>query len=598
MTLVFAFDRDWTVDVNPHPRHAAVPLEWVEYLAHETDHAVYAIGNQTLAEEAAIPGVVDIVGRHSDEWDEWLGGKQPDGYYERFPTRRERLALIEDLHPNADGYVVIDDLDLSDVDGWDHYHAWEFVPAVEQGDIDPALPWVRDVVTDGGRPTAAGIVPVDASHLSTFLDEYGETPGFELTFVENGETTTGLLWNVSLLAATGDDPSTTPAVRCTPVAPDGDRFTVPVDAVEKLSVVEPPLEAVIARAKTPTERATAFRRVADVDPDAVRVSSILTLLDCEETTTLQQRDAVRALRSVAAARPEECLPAVPILRSLLGHEDLASPTDALATLRAIGESSPGDIAPATSDIIPYLDSERVPARREAAACLAPISREFPSDAVDAIPGLVTVVEDGVDGQGAAVSALNSIASELPEAAKPAAQPLGDATLNESLADDIRLTAAAALGSIVHESPSVAVDTVDDIAQLCDADNYKLRNNAVALLFDVAAVHTDVVEPYVDDIAALLTVNDAYTRTNASGTISRVAEDFPDSVAHLTPTFTDLLTDDDPRVRENACWTLGYLRAADAESALATRAQQDSIKTVQVRAEWALSQINRRGARDD
>jgi len=62
--LVFAFDRDWTIDVNPHPRHDAVPLEWVRHLAHETPHAVYAIGNQTLAEEAAIPGVVDIVGRH------------------------------------------------------------------------------------------------------------------------------------------------------------------------------------------------------------------------------------------------------------------------------------------------------------------------------------------------------------------------------------------------------------------------------------------------------------------------------------------------------------------------------------------------------
>jgi hypothetical protein len=93
--LVFAFDRDWTVDVNPHPRHDAVPLVWVRHLAHETPHAVYAIGNQTLAEEAAIPGVVDIVGRHPDDWDEWLGEKQPDGRYEQFPLRRgERFISI------------------------------------------------------------------------------------------------------------------------------------------------------------------------------------------------------------------------------------------------------------------------------------------------------------------------------------------------------------------------------------------------------------------------------------------------------------------------------------------------------------------------
>jgi hypothetical protein len=137
---VFAFDRDWTVDVNSHPRHQAVPLDWVRHLAHETEHAVYAIGNQDLADEAAIPGVVDIVGRHDDEWDEWLGGKQPDGHYERFPTRRERLALIEDLHPDADAYVVVDDLDLSDVESWEHYHAWDFIPEVERGAIGPNLP--------------------------------------------------------------------------------------------------------------------------------------------------------------------------------------------------------------------------------------------------------------------------------------------------------------------------------------------------------------------------------------------------------------------------------------------------------------------------
>ncbi|MFC7043798.1 hypothetical protein [Halonotius sp. GCM10025705] len=176
---VFAFDRDWTVDVNPHPRHEAVPLEWVRYLAHETSHAVYAIGNQDLAEEAAIPGVVDIVGRHEDDWEQWLGAKLPSGRYEQFPKRRERLSLIADLHPEADEFVVIDDLDLSDVSGWEHYHAWEFVPAVKQGLIDPDLPWVQDMSTDGGLPTMAGIMPADPNDLVSFLNEYAEAPAYE-----------------------------------------------------------------------------------------------------------------------------------------------------------------------------------------------------------------------------------------------------------------------------------------------------------------------------------------------------------------------------------------------------------------------------------
>ncbi len=148
--IAFAFDRDFTVDVNPHPRREAVPIEWVRHLAHETGHAVYAIGNQDLADEAGIPGIVDIVGRHADDWDEWLGEKNYHGNYERFPSRRERLHLIADIHPDAEAYVVVDDLDLSDVEGWDHYHAWDFVPAVEAGDIDPSLPWAEPSMT--GEP--------------------------------------------------------------------------------------------------------------------------------------------------------------------------------------------------------------------------------------------------------------------------------------------------------------------------------------------------------------------------------------------------------------------------------------------------------------
>ncbi|MFC6721579.1 hypothetical protein ACFQHN_29350 [Natrialbaceae archaeon GCM10025896] len=175
--LVFAFDRDWTVDVNPRPDHEAVPLEWVRHLAHETEHAVYAIGNQELVEEAAIPGVVDIVGRHPDDWDQWLGEKGPDGYYERFPSRRERLALIADLHPAADDYVVVDDIDLDDVDGWHHYYAWDFVPAVKQGDIDSDLPWVEAPGTGSDLTTAAETA--SSERQSSSLDSDRTDPNTE-----------------------------------------------------------------------------------------------------------------------------------------------------------------------------------------------------------------------------------------------------------------------------------------------------------------------------------------------------------------------------------------------------------------------------------
>jgi len=593
VTLVFAFDRDWTVDVNPHPRHEAVPLEWVRHLAHDTDHAVYAIGNQDLAEEAAIPGVVDIVGRHDDPWDEWLGAKQPDGYYEQFPLRRERLTLISDLHPDADGYIVVDDLDLSDVDGWEHYHAWDFVPAVENGDIDPALPWAREPVADGGRPVSAGIMPVDASDLSSWLSDHRDAQGFELTYTDETGESTVLLSSMSVDAVFLEEPSQAPGALCTPFAPGADQFIVDLAAIELVSAVDIQSETVTtltAQADTRTDEATVLRRVAAANPDAVRVSAVLSLLDREETNRRQQRAALRALRDIALVRPEACTPAIPILRSLLSDSDLASPADALTTLSAIGEQSPSDIAPATSDIVQYLESNLVSVRREAAACIAHIAAADPSDAVDAVPGLAAVVEDDADGTNDAVAALTDVASEFPEAVAPVAESLGTVVLNEAQSDNVRLYATTALGRAVETEPGLAVDIVDDIAQLLTAENNRLRNNGVALLFDVSAIHTDVVKPYVDDIADLLAVDDAYTRTNASGTLARVAEDFPASVEHVTPTFVELLTDDESAVRENACWALGYLRAADSEDALRTCLQEDVDKGVRARASWALSRL--------
>jgi hypothetical protein len=594
--VVFAFDRDWTVDVNPHPHHEAVPLEWVRHLAHETAHAVYAIGNQDLATEAAIPGVVDIVGRHSDDWDDWLGAKQPDGYYERFPLRRERLALIEDLHPEADRYVVVDDLDLRDVEGWDHFHAWEFVPAVEAGRIDSTLPWTTDSdggnepVTDGGLAKPAGIIPADASDLTSFLDEYGDTPGFEITDTAEGEEVTRLCWDITVVADPSGESVEDPTVRCSPLTPDREAWTVPVDAIEMLHVVKLPVETVTARAETPTEEAAALRRFADATPHRVPVSPILTLLDREDTTTRQQRDAVRALASVAAVKPEECTPAVPIVRSLLQDSDLAVPHDALATLRAIGQDSPGDIAPATEDITPSLDSDRVPARREAAGCVAAIAREYPGDVVDAVPGLVACLGEDTARQRHAVTALEQIAAEFPDAVEPAAEQLADIVTDASVTDRVRLSATAALGRTVKASPSLGVDVFEDVVALFDADNYKLRNNAVALAYDMAELHTDLVEPSVDDIAALLTVEDARTRVNATGTLARVADDFPESVAHLTPTFVELLSDDDHRVRDNACWALGYLQASAAQAALEEQLQDESNESVRNSIAWALSEI--------
>jgi HEAT repeat protein len=588
--LVFAFDRDWTVDVNPHPRHEAVPLEWVRHLAHETEHAVYAIGNQALADEAAIPGVVDIVGMHPDDWNEWLGEKRPDGYYERFPTRRERLGLIAELHPDADGYVVVDDLDLSDVDGWDHYHAWEFVPAVERGTIDPGLRWVHEPRTDGGRPSAVGITPVDAGHLDGFLDEHADALGFEITYEDDTVaegTQRRVVGRVELLTKTVHR-AVPPVVKCYPIPPEEPSFSVCVHDIRLLSVVRPPAELYFGDAKMPAERAAALRRLANDDPLQVDVSKVLTFLDCIDPTP--KHDALRALWAVAAARPADCTPALPILRSLLGHDDFPHADLVLEILATLAEADAADVAPLADTIAPRLGATDTATQRAAARCVSELAAHDSADVVDTVPTLATILEDGAEGRQYAAYALCRIAADYPEEVKPVVPALQELVVDETASDNERLSATAALGRVTGEYPDAALPIVDDLATLLEADNRKLRNNAIGLLGDIAKLHQDWVVPYAEELAAFVDVDDTYTRINTTGALSRLAQTHPAAIEPFTQLFVGRLDDDHEFVRENACWALGHLEAESARTPLESVAVDDQNDDVRTRAQWALDRL--------
>jgi len=116
---LFAFDRDNTIDVNQGP----VPLSWVRYLAEETEHEVYAIGNQALKKEAGIPGVAEAQEKLKSKEDV---GK---GTHVGMPARRERVRMLKELFPSKGEYIVIDDADLSNMEdeGWTYYSPDDFV---------------------------------------------------------------------------------------------------------------------------------------------------------------------------------------------------------------------------------------------------------------------------------------------------------------------------------------------------------------------------------------------------------------------------------------------------------------------------------------
>ena len=138
--IVLAFDRDWTVDLNPHPMYEAVPLPYVKYWNEQTDHEVWATGNQLLVNEAEIPGTLESVRRLHGDISAFGEKNERTGRYENWPQRETRLKILERLFPDADEYIVIDDLDLSHVDNWNHYYAWDFMEALRDGKLNLEMP--------------------------------------------------------------------------------------------------------------------------------------------------------------------------------------------------------------------------------------------------------------------------------------------------------------------------------------------------------------------------------------------------------------------------------------------------------------------------
>lgn len=124
---VYCFDRDLTVSTNEGP----VPLAVVQYLAYETEHQVWAIGNQHLKQEAGIPGVQEA--KELLETFVFPGqAPETDSPVTYKPIRREGIRLVKDVYSvsnqSVEEFVVVDDVDLTGLEreGWTYYKPEEF----------------------------------------------------------------------------------------------------------------------------------------------------------------------------------------------------------------------------------------------------------------------------------------------------------------------------------------------------------------------------------------------------------------------------------------------------------------------------------------
>ena len=170
--IIFSFDRDSTVDVNPiNSSQSVVPLEWIQYLAHSTDHVVWAHGNQKLKREAAIPGKRELIAAYTDRWGSPVDhvnnrqykhmetqletehdGQSPDPDVVTAAAeylkggdldKHQILRLLQSIYPDAEKYVCVDNQYLGYVDGWEYHLPHEFVEEyaslatdVETADVD------------------------------------------------------------------------------------------------------------------------------------------------------------------------------------------------------------------------------------------------------------------------------------------------------------------------------------------------------------------------------------------------------------------------------------------------------------------------------
>ena len=128
--IVFAFDRDQTINVNEGP----VPLGWVVELAKK--YEVWAIGNQLLVDEAGIRGIeamAEATGKYPDELRLTISipPEVNEEHRANFNVKTRRLALLTEIYPDASLRIVVDDLYLGHVKGWHWYNPEQFVALQE-----------------------------------------------------------------------------------------------------------------------------------------------------------------------------------------------------------------------------------------------------------------------------------------------------------------------------------------------------------------------------------------------------------------------------------------------------------------------------------
>jgi len=421
----------------------------------------------------------------------------------------------------------------------------------------------------------ATVVPRDPEDLIEFLDTSVRDPLYELAYHDGQREGYVLARSPRVVAASLRRPAAAVTVAYRAYPGGTDEATIPfADLISVHRVELAPDRVEHGDPTDPAEMGRGLPRRVRRDCETVSIPAMLAVLESPPADPLDRQQIVRATKLLAENRPTDCRPAIPLLTDLLRAETVPQPCDALGAVAALADHDPLDVAPVIDRVTPYLTADVPAAAQAATRCVAEVAAADPQSVLDTVPTLADTVATAAPGDRWAAWALSKIARDHPGRVREVLPALRTVVADRDRDPDIVLHAVTALGRVFHETPGEGLPVVDTLAALVEADHHKLRNNAIAALGEVAAIHGDVVADHVEVIAPHVEAADEYGRINATWVLARVAEDRPTAVRPYVPALRRALDDETAAVRTNACLALAAAGDIVARSLIDTLARTD------------------------
>jgi hypothetical protein len=342
------------------------------------------------------------------------------------------------------------------------------------------------------------------------------------------------------------------------------------------------------RAPPTVERAKELRGAVSNTPKQVELGEVRALIEADDPNA--QREALLAVDSLIEERPDDALELLPVLVSLLDHDDHLVHVATLFCLSSLAEEYPRQLTIVADRVVELVGPDVDGGVLEGALpYIAAVADVEPRTVIDAAPRLAALLQTDHPCEGQTILALTRIAKVYPDTVAPVADDLLQYV--EIDGSNHRVNALAALGHIAKEYPNVAESAIPALLELLDAESYLLRANAAGLLAELADEYPAALRSAVPRIVDLLDDDDEKARYNATSILSRTAQAHPEAVSQATGPLIDALDEEFAYSRSNACWALGHLEAAEARDRLEDLHESDPDEEVRTAAGWALEQLD-------